>query len=75
MSDGKRKITSISELNGFENGSIKQREIFSFKQTGITETNNIVGEFTLHEYVPKVYKKFKNLGIDTVDDMFEPFMK
>ena len=30
MSDGKRKITSISEIEGFEEDRIKLREIFKF---------------------------------------------
>ena len=35
LSDGKRKITSISEIVGFNDGEIELKEIFAFKQTGI----------------------------------------
>ena len=35
LSDGKRKITSISEIDGMKDGDIVLKEIFSFKQVGI----------------------------------------
>ena len=35
LSDGKRKITSISEIDGMKDGEIVLKEIFSFKQVGV----------------------------------------
>lgn len=70
MSDGKRKVTSISELEGIENGEIKLNEIFAFKQSGLTDNGEVDGEFTLYNGEPKVYKKIKARGIDSIDDIF-----
>jgi pilus assembly protein CpaF len=70
LSDGKRRITNISEVIGLEDNVIKLKEIFTFNQTGVTETNSVIGEFTLNDYIPKVYNKIKIRGINTISDIF-----
>jgi pilus assembly protein CpaF len=75
MSDGKRKVTSISEITGFKDDILELSKIFEFKQYGITDNNEVDGEYILYERVPKVYKKISNRGINDVDDIFSPFMK
>ena len=71
MSDGKRKVTSISEIVGFEDDEIKLNEIFSFKQTGISENGEVIGEFDLNKASNKTYEKMKSRGIKDLDDIFE----
>lgn len=71
LSDGKRKVTSISEIVGFDGDKIELREIFGFIKHGLTENREVIGEFMLHDYVPIVYEKIRSRGIDTVDDIFE----
>lgn len=71
-SDGRRKVTSICELEGLEDGEIKLKEIFSFKQMGLTDKGEVNGEFILHEGVPKVYQKIKARGINDIEDIFYP---
>lgn len=75
LSDGRRKITSISEVVGMTDDEIKVREIFAFNQKGLTENKEVDGEFVLYNYVPKVYEKIKRRGIDVVDDIFEVIIK
>ena len=75
LSDGKRKVTSISEIVGFDGEKIELREIFGFIKHGLTEHREVIGEFMLHDYVPFVYEKFRSRGIDTVDDIFEDMKK
>jgi len=72
MSDGRRKVTSISEIEGYIDGEIKLKEIFAFNQFGLTETGEVDGEFTLYEGIPRVYKKIKARGIEDIDDIFFP---
>ncbi len=62
--DGRRKVTSISEVVGIENDIVKLKEIFTFKEVGITEKGEVEGEFTQLKYIPKVYEKIKRKGID-----------
>ena len=71
LSDGRRKITGINEIVGInENNEISLKEIFSFNQTGLTSKNEVVGEFKLHNYKPKVYEEIKNKGFDELDEIF-----
>ena len=71
LTDGKRKITSICEVDGFEKDEIKLNEIFAFNQTGLTEQGEVKGEFVLNPPVPKIYDKLKSKGINNLKDIFE----
>lgn len=71
LGDGKRKVTSICEVNGFDDDAIKLNEIFSFKQVGVTESGEVMGEFVMSKKAPVVYKKIVRAGIDSLKDMFE----
>lgn len=70
LSDGRRRVSSINEIIGIENGEIKQKEIFKFRQTGVLPNGDVDGEFLLHKYVPKVYNRIKAKGIDDLKDIF-----
>ena len=75
LSDGRRKVTSISEIIGFDGESIILKDIFAFRQKGLTDKGEVNGEFILYNYVPEVYRKIKNSGITSVDDIFEAIEK
>lgn len=70
LSDGKRKITSISELVGFKDDEIKLNEIFSFDQEGITENGEVTGAFRTHK-IPKVIDKIESKGIKGIRELFK----
>ena len=70
LSDGRRRVTSINEITGLENGEIKQKEIFKFRQTGVLSNGDVDGEFLLHKYIPKVYARIKSKGTDNLEDIF-----
>ena len=70
LSDGRRKITSISEITGFKNEVIELREVFSFRQKGLTEKGDVIGEFVMSKRVPTIYKKIKERGINTLEDIY-----
>ena len=71
MSDGKRKITAISELESFEEGELELRDIFAFHQKGLTSAGEVDGEYILYDQkLPKVYKKIATKGITDIDFMF-----
>ena len=67
--DGKRKITSISEVTGMKNDTITLKEIFAFKEKGLSNEGNTRGEFMVYKYVPKVYDRMKRKGI-ILNDIF-----
>ena len=70
LSDGRRKVTSICEVDGFDKDTIALKEIFTFKQTGLTSNGEVDGAFDLKKKMPKVYNKIKNKGINDLDDIF-----
>jgi pilus assembly protein CpaF len=62
--DGKRRISSISEITGMEGNVITQNEIFLFKQTGTAEDGRITGDFQATGVRPKILEKIARSGID-----------
>lgn len=70
LSDGKRKITSISELIGFKDDEIKLNEIFSFDQSGLTETGEVEGAFKTHK-MPKIIDLIESKGVKNIREIFE----
>lgn len=75
LQDGKRKITSISEVYNLKDGEINLKEIFGFKQKGLTSTGEVNGSYVMYKYIPKVYNKIKSKGINDIDDIFENMKK
>ena len=73
MADGKRKITNISEVIGIEDGDIKLKSIFEFKQHGLTKNMEVDGEFNLIKRRPLVYDKIVSRGITDLEDIFGKF--
>lgn len=71
LSDGKRKITSISEISGMKDGNITLKEIFSFKQKGISSDGSVMGEFGVYRRKPLVYEKLARKGFEDIKDIFE----
>ena len=71
LSDGKRKITSISELAGIKDGDIVVKDIFTYKQKGLSEDGNVVGEFGMYKRKPIVYDKMLKKGLTGIKDIFE----
>lgn len=71
LHDGKRKITSISEVIGFDNDTIKLNTIFEFKQKGLTKTGEENGEFVKVSKKPNIYHLLKSRGIDNLDKIFK----
>jgi len=71
LSDGRRRVTDISEIVGIKDGDIQQKGIFKFKQTDVLDNGEVVGEFLVYKRKPKVYNKIKAKGIDKIKDIFE----
>lgn len=71
LSDGRRKVTSIEEVHGFDNGDIQLNKIFAFNQTGLASNKEVIGEFVKYDEIPSVYSKIVAMGIETLKDIFE----
>jgi pilus assembly protein CpaF len=71
LSDGSRKITSISEITGMEGDVITMQEIFVFEKIGITQDGKVIGRFRATGVRPKCCERLKASGIHLPADMFE----
>ena len=71
MSDGTRKVTSISEITGMEGDVITMQEIFTFEKLGITAEGKVIGRFRATGVRPKVCERLKASGVHLPPDMFE----
>ena len=71
MTDGTRKVTSISELTGMEQEVITMQEIFSFEKTGIDKEGKVVGTFSATGVRPKCADALAVAGFPLPMEMFE----
>ena len=72
MEDGRRRITSLSEVQGMEGDIITLSEIFNFTRTGLDEQGNVLGEFCATGVVPNFYEVLKRRGTDLPPSVFRP---
>ncbi|HET8633747.1 MAG TPA: CpaF family protein [Gemmatimonadales bacterium] len=64
LSDGTRKISSISEIVGMEGDVITMQEIFAFERMGIDENDRVIGRFKATGIRPRFTERLKAYGID-----------
>jgi pilus assembly protein CpaF len=71
MSDGTRKVVSVSEITGMEGDVITMQEIFCFDNLGVAQEGKVIGRFRATGVRPKVCERLKASGIHLPPDMFE----
>ena len=71
MSDGSRKVTSISEITGMEGDIITMQEIFLFEKLGVTQDNKVIGRFRATGVRPKLSERLRTSSINLPGSMFE----
>jgi pilus assembly protein CpaF len=71
MSDGTRKVTSISEITGVEGDIISMQEIFAFRKTGLAENGAVLGEFVATGIRPRLSERLAASGVNLPPSMFE----
>jgi pilus assembly protein CpaF len=75
MSDGTRKVVSISEITGMEENVISMHEIFSFNRKGIGPDGRVVGAFQPSKIRPKFLERLRVSGIFLPPAMFEQVLE
>src|SRR5687768_15754490 len=75
LSDGRRKLISLSELTGMEGDVITMQEIFRFRQTGRGEEGAVIGLFEATGIRPKFCEHLETHGIHLPPDLFRPDRK
>jgi pilus assembly protein CpaF len=72
MSDGKRKVTSVSEVTGMEGDVIQMQEIFRYVRTGTSQDGKVIGHFEATGLRPRFLEDLKAMGIEFPGAYFEP---
>jgi pilus assembly protein CpaF len=70
LEDGRRKVISLSEINGMEGDIITMSELFSFKREGLDEDGMVMGELLPTGIVPSFHKELKRRGINLPVSLF-----
>jgi pilus assembly protein CpaF len=71
MSDGSRRVTSISEITGMEGEIITMQEIFMYERTGVDQQGQVLGRFRPTGVRPRFAEKLKACGLQLPRVFFE----
>ncbi len=71
LSDGTRRITSISEITGMEGETITMQEIFQFERKGIDKDGKVIGRFRPTGVRPRFAETLKIYGLQLPRIFFE----
>jgi pilus assembly protein CpaF len=72
LSDGRRRLLSLSEIVGMEGDTITMQEIFRFRMMGRDENNMVIGHFEATGIRPKLLEDLSAYGVSLNADLFRP---
>ena len=72
LSDGRRKLVSVSEITGMEGDVVTMQEIFRFRQTGVSGDGQVEGKFEATGIRPRFVEQFIAHGIKLPASLFRP---
>jgi pilus assembly protein CpaF len=75
LSDGRRKMLSVSELTGMEGEVVTMQEIFRFRQAGVSAEGIVQGRFEATGIRPRFLEQVLAHGITLSADLFRPDAK
>ena len=68
---GSRKVTSIAEITGMENGRIQLQELFRFEAKGFGENGKVLGQFSGCDAIPSFYDQLREQGAEVDLTLFD----
>ena len=71
LSDGTRRVTSITEITGIEGDVVSMQDLFVFERTGIKPDGSVCGRFRATGIRPKCSERMTTLGFEMAPEMFE----
>ena len=71
LSDGSRRVTSISELTGMEGETITMQEIFQYERSGVDKDGQVIGRFRPTGIRPRFTERLKASGLQLPRVFFE----
>jgi pilus assembly protein CpaF len=71
LSDGSRRIVSVTEVTGMEGDIVTTQEIYRFRRRGISPEGKIVGQFEATGVRPQFTERLRVSGVELPARMFE----
>src|SRR5229473_1792854 len=71
MSDGTRRVVSLTEVTGMEGEVVTLQDLFVFEKRGLDPDGKVVGRFAATGIRPKFYEKLLSAGIRLRPDLFD----
>src|SRR6185369_2610461 len=71
LSDGTRRVTSISEITGMEGETITMQEVFMYERTGVNADGQLIGRFRPTGISPRFAERLKASGLQLPRVFFE----
>jgi pilus assembly protein CpaF len=75
LSDGSRRVTSITEVTGMEGDILTLQDIFVFEKRGLTPEGKVLGRFSATGILPKFNEKLVAAGIRLPVEMFDEMLE
>jgi pilus assembly protein CpaF len=72
LSDGKRRMVSVSEISGIEGDVIQMQEIFRFNRVSTAEDGTIHGHYQASGVRPKFLAELASRGLSVPASYFDP---
>jgi len=72
LTDGRRRLVSISEITGMETDVIQMQEIYKFVKEAVDDRGNIIGSFRATGIRPNFLNALKASGVDFPPSHFDP---
>ena len=72
LSDGRRRLISLSELTGMEGEVVTMQEIFRFRQTGVSADGQVQGRFEATGIRPRFLDHAMSHGVQLSPELFRP---
>lgn len=70
LSDGSRKLMSITEVVGMQGDTVTLQEIFRFKEEGFDKNRKVVGQFQALGLIPTFIEEFEQKGVNIPRGLF-----
>jgi pilus assembly protein CpaF len=71
LSDGTRRIVSVTEVTGMEGEVVTTQEIYRFRRRGISPEGRIVGQFEATGVRPAFTERLRVAGVELPSRMFD----
>ena len=69
---GKRRIVRIAEIVGLHENEVQMRDLFTFRQTGLSPDGDALGVHTATGHVSRLLERFRMSGEELPESIFKP---